>query len=131
VSLAPGIGELSQHCPAALRSAMTGIRADAAVLVDVRVLLAGLRAHCARPRTCLDLRSEKPCVRKAPGEHARRSPSDVRAIEVDANAAPQAGYVLFREAGVRASDAHDLRFDAGLHALSLGERGEMVVVGIR
>ena len=89
------------------------------MLVVVLVKVALSAACRTSPRTGLDNGPEELGITvDAPREQAHRHAADVRAVEVQADAAPESDEIRLREARIGAPETRDLACSAGFHALS-------------
>jgi hypothetical protein len=112
------IRKLAQDPAASLRTHAARFRADATMLVVLRVKETFCPARGARPGASLHDRSQEfRIVIRGTREHASGRPADVGAIEIEADTASKSMNVLFAETRVGTAEAGKRAGGAGFHAV--------------
>ena len=112
------IRKLAQYPAASLRTHPARLRADAAVLVLLRVEETLCPARGARPGASLhDRPQEFRIVVRRTREHASGRPADVGAIEIEPDTASKSMNVLLAETRVGAAEAGERAGRASFHAV--------------
>ena len=113
--LAVRVGEISEHPAAGFGAAPAGLRADATMLVVIRMFVTFCPTRGACPGARFHDRAHELRVGETAGEQTRRRPTEIGTVEVEPYTLLERGDVGLVETGVRAGEtsklAGDTRFD--------------------